>query len=281
MGYKTIVVHVNESAHAYERIKLAAGIAQRCNAYLIGIAATALPGSYYLPGVFGDSGVSLNAYLGLLREQANNALAELEAIAGKAGVPFEKRIVEDETAPAVSLQARHGDLTVIGQIDPDESLPTLKHDFPEYVVLHSGAPVLIVPYAGQFDVVGKRIMIAWNASIEARRAIAGAMPLLRQADEIQVVVFDGKAVPDTYGGQPGADVALLLARHGIRVGVEVAPQAKAGIDVGNALLSQAADFNADLMVMGCYGHSRLREVLLGGVTQTVLESMTIPVLMSH
>jgi nucleotide-binding universal stress UspA family protein len=278
MSYKTILVHLNESEHAYERIKIAAKLAKRCDAHLLGVAATALPGTYYMPGIFGESGVSLMAYLDLLREQAKNAAAQLEAVAQKTGVAsFEERIVEDEAGAGVSLYARHSDLAVVGQTDPDESLPALRRDFPEYVVMNSGCPVLIVPYAGEFDDFGKRVMIAWNASIEASRAVAGAIPLLRQADDVQVVVFDGKT--DAYGEKPGADVALFLARHGIKV--EVSPQVAGNIDIGSALLSQAADFNADLMVMGCYGHARFREALLGGVTQTILESMTVPTLMCH
>jgi nucleotide-binding universal stress UspA family protein len=245
----------------------------------MGIATVALPGSYYLPGMFGDSGPSLSAYLGLLREQADNAMAELEAVARATGVSCGKRILNEEATTGVSMEARHADLTVISQIDPDESLPALKHDFAEYVVLHAGGPVLIVPYAGQFEMIGKRIMIAWNGSLEARRAISGAMPLLKQADEVQVMVFDGSRASTVPRGKPGADIAQLLARHSVRA--EVASQTKGSIDIGNALLSQAADLNTDLLIMGCYGHSRLREVLLGGVTQTVLESMTIPVLMSH
>jgi nucleotide-binding universal stress UspA family protein len=278
MSYKTILVHVNESEHTYARIKLAADLANRCDAHLLGVAATALPGTYYMPGIFGESGVSLLAYLELLNEQAKNALAELEAIAGKAGVAsFEKRVVEDEAGAAVSLQARHSDLTVIGQTDPEEQLPALRRDFPEFVVMHSGCPVLIVPYAGEFDNFGKRAMIAWNGSVEAARAVAGSIPLLRQAEQVQVVVYD--AAPDRSGEQPGVHIGPFLARHGIKA--EVTLQAAHKIDTGSALLSQAADFSADLLVMGCYGHARFREALLGGVTQTILESMTVPTLMCH
>ena len=110
--------------------------------------------------------------------------------------------------------------------------------------------------------------------------MSAAIPFLKQAELTQVVVFDSKSRRAAHGEQPGADIALFLSRHGIKV--EVSQQTKPDdIDIGNALLSYAADFGADLLVMGCYGHSRFREVLLGGVTKTILQSMTVPVLMVH
>ena len=166
----------------------------------------------------------------------------------------------------------------MSQIDTREALPGIMSDFPEYVVMNAGRPVLLVPYAGEFPHVGRKVLLAWDGSMEASRAINGAMPMLRQAQEVKVVVFNAEQQVNVHGQQPGADLALYLARHGVKVDVlqETTEQ-----DSGNALLSLAADVNADLLVMGCYAHSRFREMLLGGATRTVLESMTLPVLMSH
>jgi nucleotide-binding universal stress UspA family protein len=169
---------------------------------------------------------------------------------------------------------------VIGQNDPNESLPGVRADFPEYVVMNSGRPVLIIPYAGRFHNVGRRVLIAWDASVEATRAITTAIPLLKRADHVELAVFNPTVGLEAHGERPGADIALYLARHGVKVEVSEEKTA-AGMDVGNALLSHAADIGADLMVMGGYGHSRFREVLLGGVTDTVLKSMTVPTLMAH
>jgi nucleotide-binding universal stress UspA family protein len=150
----------------------------------------------------------------------------------------------------------------------------------EYVLLNAINPVLIVPYAGEFSSVGQRVLIAWDGSMEAARAVHGAIPLLQRAGQVQVAVFDPRVGPGAHGEEPGADIALFLARHGIRV--DVSRHVTGGeIDIGNAILSHASDFGADLLVMGGYGHSRFREVLLGGVTRTILRSMTTPVLMSH
>ena len=281
MSYKTILVHVDESRHTPARVNLAAKLAIDADAHLVGVAATALPGTFYLPGVVGESAVTVTAYLDYLRERATGTLMEFESIAQKAGVAhYEKRIVNDEAGAGLCLQARYGDLVIVGQHDPDESLPALRAGFPEYVVMNAGRPVLILPYAGTFPHVGKRVLVAWDASMESTRAVTAAIPFLKQAELVQVVVFDSKARSEAHGEQPGADIALFLSRHGINV--EVSQQTTADkIDIGKALLSYATDFGADMLVMGGYGHSRFREVLLGGVTKTILQSMTVPVFMAH
>lgn len=281
MSYKTILVHADESSHTAKRVALAARLAIQSDAHLVGATATALPGAFYLPGVVGESAITVTAALDYLRERAKGTMMEFESVVRKAGVAsYEARIVDDETGAGICLQARYSDLVIVGQSDPDEPVPGLSAGFPEYVVMNAGRPVLIVPYAGEFAHVGSRVLVAWDASMEATRAVTAAIPFLRQADLVQVVVFDSKSRPDAHGEQPGADIALFLSRHGIKV--EVSQQTTAErIDIGNALLSYAADFNADLLVMGGYGHSRFREVLLGGVTKTVLQSMTVPVFMAH
>lgn len=281
MAYRTITVHVNESGHSAARTELAAAIAIQQGAHLIGVAATALPQAFYMRGMMGDSSAGLEDYLDFMKERAHAALAEFEKIAEKAGVTsIERRLMEDETGAALCLQARYSDLLILGQNDPDESLPAQRTDVPDYVITHAPRPALVVPYAGRLPSIGKRIVIAWDGSAEATRAIAGAMPFLLNAEMVQVVVFNPAAMEFAHGQQPGADIALYLARHGVNV--EVSQRAADDdVDIGNALLSHLADCDADLLVMGGYGHSRFREVLLGGVTRTVLESMTAPVLMAH
>ncbi|MDB5794998.1 MAG: universal stress protein [Noviherbaspirillum sp.] len=281
MSYRTIAVHVNQATSAEQRIRLAAAIALAHNAHLVGAAATAVPIELYLPGALGESDGALSVYIEFLRENARAALKRFAEIARNAGIAsVEERIVEDEPGAAMSLQARYSDLTVIGQTNPDESPSDPRIDFPEYVVMNSGRPVMIVPYAGSFDRVGQRVLVAWDASVEATRAIAGAMPILERAELVQVIVFNPKTGFAGHGEQSGADIALFLARHGVKVEVSQ-QQAGSDLSIGNALLSHAADFGADLLVMGGYGHSRIREVILGGVTHTILASMTVPVLMSH
>ncbi|MES2537083.1 MAG: universal stress protein [Pseudomonadota bacterium] len=279
MSHKTILVHIDQSKHVIERIRIAADIALAENAHLIGSATTGLSRFLYEGGASEPIYAGLQTHIDFLRERASQSLDEFEAQVSKMGVSsFEKRLIEDDAESGITLQARYADLVVIGQIDPDEPTPFVRSDFPEYVVMNAGRPVLIVPYAGHFPHTGKKVMVAWNASLEATRALTGAIPFLKRAQQVNVSVFSPGAEADVHGEEPGADIALYLARHDINVQVE---RHVADIDIGNALLSAAADLSSDLIVMGAYGHSRFREILLGGATRTVLLSMTVPVLMSH
>lgn len=281
MHYKTIMVHVDESIHTPKRVQLAAAIARQEQAHLIGAAATALPGSYYLPELIGESTVSLTAYLEYLEQRAESALAVFEsAVSGGGVASFEKRVINDEAGAGISMLARYADLLVVGQTDPEESLPATQPGFPEYVAMNSGRPVLVVPHAGESGGIGRRILLGWDASIEATRALSAAMAFLLRAEQVQVAVFNPKAHGRVRGEQPGGDIGAYLARHGIEADI-VQRDLPRDIDTGTALLSQANDFGADMLVMGCFGHSRFREALLGGASNTVLHSMSLPVLMSH
>ncbi|WP_136417184.1 universal stress protein [Herbaspirillum sp. ST 5-3] len=282
MSYKTVLVHVDKDKHAGERIELAAKIAMSEEAHLIGAAPTGVSRFVYQSRYIYEGGgmtTHLENHIEELRKDANDALKNFEEIVKKMGVQsYEGRAVDDEAGGGVSLQARYSDLVVIGQTDREEPSTTTLPDFPEFVVMNSGRPVLIVPYVGHYNTVAKRVLIAWDASTSATRAVTGAIPLLKSADNVDVVVFNADSQGDAHGEQPGADIGLYLARHGIKVNVV---RQKTDIDVGNALLSISTDLGSDMIVMGGYGHSRFREILLGGVTRTVLESMTVPVFMSH
>jgi len=178
-----------------------------------------------------------------------------------------------------ALHARYADLAIFGQLDPERAETEPTRQRPEHVAIASGRPVLIVPYAGRFDNVGRRVLIAWSATREAARAVADAMPLLVSAELVTVLTVDPREGVGGHGELPGADIALHLARHGVKAQIE--RTVSAGLPVGEVLLSRLADLGADLLVMGAYGHSRAREVLFGGATRSVLRSMTVPVLMSH
>ncbi|MET0962316.1 MAG: universal stress protein [Noviherbaspirillum sp.] len=279
MSYKTILVHVDHSSHAPQRIRIAAEIALRDNAHLTGVAMTGVSRFLFDGDAVEQRQSVLLSHVTHLKQQAEQSLEQFEEIVRNMGVlSWERRLVDDEPAGGVSLEARYADLVVVSQTDTDEVLPAMVSDFPEYVVMYSGRPVLIVPYAGNFSHIGSRVLLAWDGSMEASRAIDGALPFLRQAREVKVVVFNADKQVNVHGQQPGADIALYLARHGVTVDVL---QESTEQKTGDALLSLAADTAADLLVMGCYAHSRFREVLLGGASRTVLESMTLPVLMSH
>lgn len=279
MSYKTVLVHVDESAHASERIKLAAAVAMAENAHLIGTATSGASRYIHRNRMLAELDPNFMVHLEFLRQRARRGLEEFEAVAQKIGIPsFEKRLVDDEAGGGVCLQARYCDLVVIGQIDPQEPSPVVMPDFPEYVVLNSGRPVLIVPYSGQFGNIGNRALIAWDASMAATHSITNAIPLLKRAQVVDVAIFNPEPDSQAHGENPGMDIAHYLARHNIKVEVM---KRNTDREIGDALLALAAELNSDLLVMGGYGHSRFREIMLGGVTRTVLDAMTIPVLMSH
>jgi nucleotide-binding universal stress UspA family protein len=197
------------------------------------------------------------------------------AEAERAGISSEWRVSEGAgTAPLIQ-HACCVDLTILGQADPGQE--SFKNVLPEDVVLVSGRPALLVPAVGNFETVGQRILIAWNASREAARALCDALPLLAGAQAVTVLSIGSADVIETE--YQGANVTRHLARHGINATAAACAAAESG--VGDALLSRAADLGADLIVMGAYGHSRIHEWLLGGVTRHVLRHMTVPVLMAH
>jgi nucleotide-binding universal stress UspA family protein len=287
MSYKTILVHVDETQCTKQRIRLASQIAKLHDAHVIGIGMTGISHFIYQNARVTYSNPNLSMHLDYLRQMTDQALAQFEPAMKEAQISsYEQRIVDDDAAAGFCLHGRYSDLLVIGQHDPEHISAAIMSDFPEDVVLHASRPVLIVPYVGTFETVGKRVLISWDASKEATRAITCALPLLKRAELVQIAVFNAENNSELHGEEPGADIALYLARHGIKVEISqhhthLDPVSHSKLDVGNALLSLANDYGSDLLVMGGYGHSRFRETILGGVTRTILETMTLPVLMSH
>ena len=279
MGFKTVVVHVNSSADTERRVRLASQIVRMSKGRLVGAAMSGISRFLYADHATA-MGVSLAAQcIDEAREAARDSLRRFESQCAMLDLPsFESRLLDDQAADGLVLQSRYGDLVILGQVNPDDPISPMEEETPEYVAMNSARPVLVVPYAGHFEVPFQRVLVAWDGSMEATRAITAAIPLMEQAGKVTLAVFNAGREPEAHGSEPGADMALYLARHGIKV--EVSSQVTA-IDVGSALLSFASDIDADLLVMGCYGHSRLREIMLGGASRTVLQSMTLPVLMAH
>ena len=279
MDYKTILVHLDRNARRSERMELAFVLADRYDAHLVGLfalSAARIP-SYALA----EGGTTIIAAQNRLRaEAAREAEAAFRgAMARHHGVKAEWRASNADALGALQLNARYSDLVVIGQRERDPGDDAgLAPELVDELVLSAGRPVLLVPYAGRFPDTGKRVLVAWNASSEAARAVADALPLLAGAESVNIVVFETGRAGD-HGEEPGADAALYLARHGVKA--TVSRYGSTDIDIGSQILSRAADMEADLIVMGAYGHSRLRELVLGGATRTLLESMTAPVLMSR
>jgi nucleotide-binding universal stress UspA family protein len=281
LSYKDLLVVLDSEATARERIAFASALAERFSAHLVGLYPLPTPETprhlgYYDPAL-------LDPFFAELRERARSAAVKVreafDHATGPRGLSAEWREIPEGPDADPALHARYADLTILGQLDPDRAETELIRPRPEQVALASGRPVLVVPYAGHFDNVGRRVLIAWNATREAARAVSDAMPFLTSAELVTVLTIDPREGPRAHGELPGADIALHLARHGVEGQIE--RTVSAGLPVGEVLLSRAADLGADLIVMGAYGHSRVREMLLGGVTRSVLRSMIVPVLMSH
>jgi nucleotide-binding universal stress UspA family protein len=209
---------------------------------------------------------------------AKEAITRFEAAAKAAGLSAESRLVDASVAGAADQFgriARRFDIAVVGQARREQGAS--EELLIEGALFGSGRPVIIVPYIQKQGLKLDRIIVCWDGSRPAARAIADAMPFLKRAKAIEIVVVTGER--DKSGEITGTNMRRHLARHGINV--EIKRMTGTGSDVPNTILSHAADSATDFMVLGGYGHSRLRELILGGVTQSILTSMTVPVLMSH
>ncbi len=222
------------------------------------------------------------AYIETQRVEAEKtvkaAIARFETTAKRVGVSFESRSVNASIAGAAERLGRLGrrfDLVVVGQPDRDKSAPVEVVD--EGVLFESGRPVIFVPYIQRGGLKLDHVMVCWDGSRAAARAVADSLPFLQKAKQVEIVIVASKS--GKQDEVPGADLGQHLARHGLKVDVKriTSPD----IDVTSTILSYAADSSADMIVMGGYGHSRFREFILGGVTRGILETMTIPALMSH
>jgi nucleotide-binding universal stress UspA family protein len=283
MAYKDLLVHVDDSKGSAARVNAAIELAITHDAHLTGVYVVADPSPSdlvqgYLPPDLLDE---LQRRAG---ERADAALARFAEVAKRNQISFETRIDQvlyAAMSEALATNARYADVVILGQPDPDDAAGP--QYLPEEVTLSSGRASLVIPYIGP-DIgpaatLGQRVTVAWDASREAARAVNDAMPILERAQAVAVVTVNPREKPFGHGEQPGADIALHLARHGIKVEVERVESRD--VDVANTILSHIADRSSDLLVMGAYGHSRLREWVLGGVTRTILHDMTVPVFMAH
>jgi nucleotide-binding universal stress UspA family protein len=277
MAYKTILVHADLGTAAEERIRFAARLARTFDAHLTGCAPTGIS-RFIPPDVTVLDGTQLADFCAAMRGKAAEALRRFAQIALEEGVSLAEERMIDDDACSLALHARYADLVVVSQ--PEESMPIRgsASDLPGYLLRESGRPVLVVPpTVSQGDLAGK-VLLAWDGSMQATRAVIGALPLMRMARSVSVMhVNDGHSVPD-QASTSCSEMAHYLRRQGVTAAVR---HGSGLLDIGDALLSAASDADANLLVMGGYGRSPLRESLLGGVTASILQSMTIPVLVAH
>ncbi|WP_342116400.1 universal stress protein [Pseudoduganella sp. OTU4001] len=278
--YKTIVLHADASRNAPTRMQLAALIAEQQQAHLVCSAMTGISRYVYSGHDPLPNHVIRIDLADMATARARQVLVDHAKLAQAQGVAsYEERLVNDDPYGGLVLQSRYADLVILGQTDRDDpATGATQQGLPEYVILNGCCPVLVVPFAGRFPSIGQSILVAWDGSLQAARAIKHALPLLVNAKRVVVTMVDPVIGDDEHGEEPGADIALHLARHGVAVETQVI--ASDG-DVGEALMAAADSAQSDLVVMGAYGHSRLHEIMLGGATRTILAMATLPVLLSR
>lgn len=280
MTYRTILVHLNDKRRAEALLEPAIALASRHNAHLIGMHAYAsLPAP---PIAVPFASRVLGSVAAFDRQETEEIAATFQRMTAKQPFVAEWRALKVPHVDLAAVVMDHGravDLIIAGQTDPDWDLSPLM-DFPERLALESGRPVLVVPYVGRYPEIGRNVVIAWKAGRESARAAFDALPILTQAETVQILeVKEGRGRDDAQSLPPDTTIAAALARHGIKPTVRTS--AAADIGIGDELLSRTADAGADLLVMGAYGHSRMRELVFGGATRHIARHMTVPTLFSH
>ncbi len=280
MSFKDLLVLVDRSAASDTRLEWSLGLAKRFSARVTALGLVAEP---FVPAMVG-----VHIPVELLQRQLAEAESELDRVLASASEAARRHDIAvatgritaplDRLPTALARAARLADLCVLGQ-PAGHDLEFDTTALAEAAFMDSGRPAIILPHAGLPSSVLRRVLVAWNGSREATRAVHDALPLLAAAEQTTLLIIDSSAQDGSDGSPAGADIAAHLARHGVRIDVRTTPSGQ--LSVGDVLLSQAAEEGADLLVMGGYGHSRLRETVLGGATRRVLAQMTLPVLMSH
>jgi len=274
---KDLVVNLTLSADRDPAAQFAVSIAATFGAHIAAIAFAYDP--VVMPTVMNGLSVAwVDTQRIENRAAAQEAVDRFEAAAKREGLSAQHRIIEASLGKAANLFGRitrRFDLAVVGQMDPERTLPD--DLLIEAALFESGRPVVVVPYIQKEGLKLDRVLVCWDGSRSAARAVADSLPFLKRGKLIEIVVVASRS--GKVDELPGADLGEHLARHNLDV--EVKRLVAADIDVSNVVLSYAADCAADFIVMGGYGHSRLREFVLGGATRGILESMTVPVLMAH
>jgi nucleotide-binding universal stress UspA family protein len=279
MSYRTILIHCNDARRIAPLLAATVHIAERFEAHLLALSVVP-PMTVVSVGPHAPPMV-MDTHCELYRAENPMMRSAFEAATHSRALTAEWR--DDEAdgfgiAERVLQYARAADLVVASQTDR-QWRGSERLDVADRLVMESGRPVLIVPNAGVHERIGEKVLVAWNARREAARAVFDALPLLQGAKDVRVAWVNPQLEHELAQDIPAADICVTLARHGVNCQAteQVAPQA----GVGETLLACAQDFEADLLVMGCYGHTRLRELVLGGASRHVLAQMSVPVLMSH
>ncbi|WP_042266886.1 universal stress protein [Paraburkholderia heleia] len=268
MCYKSLLVHLDDSERCAVRLALSLDLAERFDAHLTGL--------YWSHAYRDTSGGEPTPQARLARTHERFLLA-----AERAGRTVEWRAPQPCDSAIATMHARHADLLVLGQPEDEAWVAQSAGGFVADLLMTAGRPAIVVPHSGTFTAFAQNILVAWDGSREAARAVSDALPLLQRAQSVSIeVIASHRGAQRARAENEAIDAAAWLDLHGVQASFHESlsdPQ----ILTGAALLSRAGDLHADLIVAGAYAHSRVHECVLGGVTRTLLQAMTVPVLMSH
>jgi nucleotide-binding universal stress UspA family protein len=276
--FKTILVQIDGTARQASRLRAAAMLADVHGAHLVGAGATGISMAGYAVLTGGMAAPLSDRGFEALRDDVRTWLNAFLEQAQRLGiVGAEARLFEGSTHDGLLLQSRYADLIVVSQPDPHNRF-SADHGLPQTLALGGTRPVLVVPAGYDGAPIAGNVLAGWDGSMPAQRAISAALPLLTQARSVTLALINPEHQSELHGEEPGADMALYLARHGVKVNVVVEHTRARESD---ALTALARHRHADLMVVGAFGHSRYREWFLGGVTRDLLGSAPVPLLIAH
>jgi nucleotide-binding universal stress UspA family protein len=286
MALRDLVVLLDGSSRDEIKMAVAVELARRNDAHLTGLC----PLELLLPA---DMSFALGGYpeLWALPDFAKQVDSQARAKAALIETGFRELLRREGIngdwvlepgflIPSITRRAFVTDLIVIGQADPENPLPGSARTLIEDILMTAGRPLLLIPYAGRFDKIGTKALVGWTPKRESARAVHDALPILAPGAKLVVLTVERPRADGDSQVLPTTEIAEHLARHGIDVSA-ARTVVTDGLSPADALLDYASDIGADLLVVGGYGHSRTREMIMGGVTRDLLQHMTVPVLMSH
>lgn len=277
MAYKSILTYLDNSEHCAHWMEYAIGLALEHNAKLLGVAPREIASSLYAGDFVSANSMWLEDLQKRIDADAEEAILRFDALCEERGLQSaEGRTVDGSPIDAIRRESLFSDIIVLGQFLPGAQAPTGVSGMIESLLMSAGRPVLVVPALGQFKPDVGKVLMAWRESKESGIALRQSLPALKLAHAVEVVEVANKA--DSKAEAALEKVVSYLKLHDVEAAGKVIVSTE---DVGNMLLSHACDAGTELLVMGGYGHARLREWALGGVTKTILETMTLPVLMAH
>jgi nucleotide-binding universal stress UspA family protein len=279
MEFKNILIHLDHSSGCQNRLAAAFELARNFDARITGL--FVVP-DYVVPS-YVEAQISVDVITEVTEKalaRARDTLAEYQKLADEAGVSMQGHVLEGQLIPILREHSKYSDLLLLGQDQPDD-LDNASYGLADSLLFEGACACMVVPHSGKLNPPGKRVLVTWNASRESARALREAMPLLSRAET--VVVLSSEPDDGDSSMARGHPHAQALTRFLESHGIEAISSGISDMDMSTteAIVGQAAEMNADLIVMGAYGHARLREIILGGVTRDLLKQVPVPLLLAH